>query len=146
MLTIVVAIDGSVVARHALSAVLDLSEELRTIPAIHVVAVVDYFALPAGLSNAPSGAPDLLSSDAETALAVAGEIALTRHFSLECRVLQGDVVSEVLAYAERIGASMIAIGTHGRKGIRRAVLGSTCEGLLRESKIPVFAVHMDEPA
>ena len=75
MLKIVVAIDGSVVARHALSAVLDLSEELREAPAVHAVAVVDYLTLPAGLANAPSWAPDLLCSDAETALAVAAEIS-----------------------------------------------------------------------
>ena len=59
-------------------------------------------------------------------------------------MLQGHVVSEVLTYAGQVGASMIAVGTHGRKGIRRAVLGSTCEGLLRESKIPVLAVHIGE--
>jgi nucleotide-binding universal stress UspA family protein len=144
MLKIVVAIDGSVVARHALSAVLDLSEELREAPAVHAVAVVDYLTLPAGLANAPSWAPDLLCSDAETALAVAAELARIRHRALECRVLQGHVVSEVLTYAGQVGASMIAVGTHGRKGIRRAVLGSTCEGLLRESKIPVLAVHIGE--
>lgn len=144
MLRIIVAIDGSVVARHALSKVLDLAEELREPPAIHAVSVVDYLTLPAGLANAPSWAPDLLSSDAETALAVAAELARTKHCSLECRVLQGHVIAEVLAYASKINASVIAVGTHGRRGIRRAVLGSTCEGLLRESTIPVIAVHLDK--
>ncbi len=144
MLKIVVAIDGSVAARHALTAVLDLSKELREVPAIHAVAVVDYLTLPAGLGSAPAGAPDLLSSGAETSLAVATELAHTRHQSLECRVLQGHVVPELLAYAHQIGASMIAVGTHGRKGVQRALLGSTCEGLLRETKIPVLAVHIAE--
>ena len=144
MLKIVVAVDGSLAARHALSAVLDLAAELREPPAIHAVAVVDYVTLPAGLGNAPKGAPDLLSNDAETALAVAKELARTRNLSIECHVVQGHVVTELLAYAHQVTASMIAVGTHGRKGIRRALLGSTCEGLLRESDIPVIAVHAAE--
>jgi nucleotide-binding universal stress UspA family protein len=141
---IVVAIDGSLGARHALSAVLNLADELREPPAIHAVAVADYVTLPAGLDKAPSGAPDLLSSEAETALAVATELARARHRTLECHVLHGPAVREVLAYAEKIGAAMVAVGTHGRKGIRRALLGSTCEALLRESTIPVLAVHLAE--
>ncbi len=141
---IVVAIDGSLGARHALSAVLNLADLLREPPAIHAVAVADYLTLPAGLDKAPTLAPDLLSSEAETALAVAVELARARDRELECRVLHGPAVRQVLAYAEEIGAAMIAVGTHGRKGIRRALLGSTCETLLRESTIPVLAVHLAE--
>jgi len=43
--------------------------------------------------------------------------------------------------AGEIPADMIVIGTHGRKGLKRAMLGSTCDGVIRESEIPVLAIR-----
>lgn len=49
-----------------------------------------------------------------------------------------DVISEV---AERVGADAIAIGTHGRGGLRRALLGSVAEAVIRRAMVPVFVVR-----
>lgn len=138
---IVVATDGSLIARNALSAALDLVSQLCRPFELHVVSVVDYITAPAGLGKAPVMAPDLLATDAETALAVAQEIALERGVVIETKVLRGHVAHEVLSYAEREGANMIVVGTHGRKGIVRAMLGSACEEILRDSPVPVLTVH-----
>ena len=56
---------------------------------------------------------------------------LTRQFGLE----QGRPVAELITLAGRIGADLIVTGTHGRKGIERALLGSTAEGILRASSL-----------
>lgn len=56
-------------------------------------------------------------------------------------VVQGPVVEAILKYSRKIDATTIVIGTHGRKGVTRALLGSTCEGVLHRAEIPVFAVH-----
>lgn len=139
--TLVVAFDGSAEARRALHVAFDFADALGAGTDVHVVSVVDYVSLPGGLTKAPAGAPDILASDAETELRVADEIATAAGRRITTRVLRGPVVSEILKYAQEIGATLILVGTHGRKGVARAVLGSTCESLVRQSEIPVLTVR-----
>lgn len=141
-LRLVVAFDGSAQARQALHVALELTNALQAQSDVHVVSVVDYISLPAGLTQAPVSAPDLLASDAETELRVATEIARAAGQRIKTQLLRGPVAVEVLKYARAIRAALIIVGTHGRKGIVRAVLGSTCESLVRDSEIPVLTVHV----
>ena len=138
---IVVATDGSFVAQQALLTALDLASKFREPVEVDVVAVVDYVSAPAGLGKAPVMAPDLLRAEAESALEVAWQLATERGIAIRTHLLHGHVVREVLTYAEREGAGMIVVGTHGRKGIVHAMLGSACEQIVRDSTIPVLAVH-----
>ena len=59
----------------------------------------------------------------------------------EGNVLEGQPVCEIVAYAKRIGANAIVIGTHGRSGLSRLFMGSVAEGVLRSSAIPVLTVR-----
>ena len=138
---VLVAVDGSHAALHALDAVFALAKELQREPEIHGVSVVDYFDVPGALGEAPSAAPDLLADEAETALAVAAERAARSEKRIRSHIERGPVVDAILALAREIHADMIVVGTHGRKGLQRAVLGSTCEAILRRSDIPVLAVR-----
>ena len=54
------------------------------------------------------------------------------------RVREGDPAGAILEVAREIGADLIAMGTHGREGVRRAVLGSVCESVVRRAPCPVF--------
>lgn len=125
-MNIVVAVDGSYHSLHALSEALTLAGELSHRPSLYAVCVV---------------APDILAEEAETALAAARELCEERGYQLDAQTLRGHVVSEVLTFARDRQARMIVVGTHGRKGVQRAILGSTCEGLIRSSDIPVLAVR-----
>jgi nucleotide-binding universal stress UspA family protein len=49
----------------------------------------------------------------------------------------------ILDYAEEDGADLIVIGSHGRRGIRRLLLGSVAEEVLREAACPVLIVRED---
>ena len=49
--------------------------------------------------------------------------------------------SEILGAATELGAAMIVMGTAGRRGIERALLGSVAEKVVRSSEIPVITVH-----
>ncbi len=138
---IVAATDGSLISRRALIAAMGLIPKLCVPAELHVVAVVDYVTAPGGLGKAPVMAPDLLAGEAETALEVARETAAEMGVPIETHILRGHVVQEILGYAMRIGADMIVIGTHGRRGIVRSMLGSACEQVVRESPIPVLTVH-----
>jgi len=55
--------------------------------------------------------------------------------------LEGDCVGALLDLAERMNADLIVVGSHGRGGISRAILGSVAEGILRRSAMPVLVMH-----
>jgi len=42
---------------------------------------------------------------------------------------------------EKVGADLVVVGTHGRTGIRRALMGSIAERVVRLSPVPVLTVH-----
>jgi nucleotide-binding universal stress UspA family protein len=48
---------------------------------------------------------------------------------------------EIVAAAREEGADLIAIGTHGRGGLNRLMLGSVCDRVIRLSSCPVLAVR-----
>ncbi len=55
------------------------------------------------------------------------------------------VADAILAEARRWGADLIVIGSHGRGGVRRMILGSVAEGVAQRSTVPVLIVHAGEP-
>jgi nucleotide-binding universal stress UspA family protein len=54
---------------------------------------------------------------------------------------QADAREAVLAVAEEVGADLVVMGTHGRRGIARALIGSVAESVVRTSPVPVMTVH-----
>ena len=74
------------------------------------------------------------------ALRSLGERHLKGSFDVEIEGSE-DVPQAILEAAEDYGADMIAIGTHGRTGLRRVLGGSVAEEVIRQSRIPVFVVH-----
>ncbi len=51
------------------------------------------------------------------------------------------IYERIVTEALRWNAELIVIGTHGRRGMRRLVLGSTAEGVVRHATIPVLLVR-----
>jgi nucleotide-binding universal stress UspA family protein len=56
-------------------------------------------------------------------------------------VAVGHPEDEIPAVAESLGATMIAMATHARSGVRRAVLGSVAEAVLRHAPCPVVMLR-----
>jgi len=59
---------------------------------------------------------------------------------------KGAVHDQVIAEAEASQADLIVIGTHGRRGLGRWVMGSSAEHILRMSPVPVLLVRAPETA
>jgi nucleotide-binding universal stress UspA family protein len=60
------------------------------------------------------------------------------------RLVEGNPADAIVDHAREIHASMIVMGTHGRSGFRRFLLGSTAERVVRMSTVPVLTVHLPE--
>jgi nucleotide-binding universal stress UspA family protein len=56
-------------------------------------------------------------------------------------VKQGDAYRMVNETAEAVGADLIVMGTHGRHGLPRLLLGSVAEKVVRTASVPVLTVH-----
>ncbi|MFP2962797.1 universal stress protein [Myxococcus sp. 1LA] len=67
--------------------------------------------------------------------------AKDRHVRLEVIPGGKDVVATLAQTAERLGVSAIVMGTHGRSGLKRAVLGSVTQSLLLRTDRPVLVVR-----
>ena len=69
-------------------------------------------------------------------------IELKQRFPAATSLLRaGAPWEELLAAASEVKADLIVMGTHGRRGLERALLGSVAEKVVRLSPIPVLTVH-----
>lgn len=139
---LLVPVDFSGSSTAALHRALDLAE--RTGAEVHVLHVVP--GAPAALDDEASTVPPEDRTFYQRAWARAdGE--LTAYFRREHighdvrRVLShGHPAEVVLGYAEAQEVDLIVMGTHGRRGVRRFLLGSVAEEVLRRADVPVLVV------
>lgn len=64
---------------------------------------------------------------------------------MESRVRDGLAAGEILEFAIEMDADLLVIGTHGRSGFERLVLGSVAEKVLRKARCPVLTVPPAQP-
>ncbi|ADD07358.1 ferredoxin (2Fe-2S) / UspA domain protein (plasmid) [Natrialba magadii ATCC 43099] len=128
--TILVPTDGSPVAEDVGTYAIGLAERFDA--AIHVVSVLE-----GGL--VASGDED----EGERAVEELADRARDRGLDVttELREQADAVHEEILAAADERDADLIAMGTTGRSGVGRFLLGSVAEQTLRESSVPVATVH-----
>ncbi|WP_227461595.1 universal stress protein [Cupriavidus pauculus] len=55
----------------------------------------------------------------------------------------GDVAGRILKYVRDTCPALVVVGTHGKTGLTRAVLGSVADQLVRHSPVPVLVVRQD---
>jgi nucleotide-binding universal stress UspA family protein len=64
----------------------------------------------------------------------------------EHRLLIGDAAGEIVRIAEEEGVDLIVMGTHGRTGLSRLIMGSVAEAVVRRSSCAVYTVRQRELA
>jgi nucleotide-binding universal stress UspA family protein len=57
------------------------------------------------------------------------------------RLVDGDPVTEILNVAKDHHADVIVMGTHGRRGLKRMLMGSVAELVVRRAMCPVLTIH-----
>ena len=56
--------------------------------------------------------------------------------------LEGDAAAEIVRYADEVAVDVIVLGTHGRTGVDRLVMGSVAERVMRDSPCSVLVVKL----
>ena len=145
---ILVPTDFSTGAQHAAFTAMELAAATGgSVKLVHLYNPPSLM-LPDGSTFAATPAQLLESTDRAEA-ALAEELHALRARS-DARVqvdgctLMGAAAAEILRLAESGRYDLIVMGTHGRTGIRRLMLGSVAETVLRHAPIPVLTVREPE--
>ncbi len=69
------------------------------------------------------------------------EYAPGRPIACDYEVVEGPPATEIVDRAEGLGADLIVLGTHGRRGLARLLTGSVAEAVLRRAHCPVLALR-----
>jgi nucleotide-binding universal stress UspA family protein len=140
---VVVAYDFSPTSDEALG----LGVEIACREPIHVLQIITAIDSRHGLPVAPVHKADYpyaekiqkMLTDRVTEIFAGRRAAGEVHFFVHSRL--GHPAEEVLGLAHEVGADLILIGSHGRTGVDRLVLGSVSEKVSREAKCPVMVVR-----
>jgi nucleotide-binding universal stress UspA family protein len=68
----------------------------------------------------------------------------TSGLAVRSMIKQGDAWRCILDATDEVGADLIVMGTHGRKGLPRVLIGSVAEKVVRTATVPVLTVHAGE--
>ena len=137
-------VDFSPGADRALAKAEELAKAMNAeIELLHVyqVPVLAFPDTPVTVS--PAFISELVSS-AERALSLLVDNVRARHVSATSHLAQGQPAQEIVARAHAIKADLIVIGTHGRSGFVRFMVGSVAERVVRTATVPVLTVHVAE--
>ena len=96
----------------------------------------------------PSGMIAAADEECDSVLKAAVTACMAEGVSAEKVFVHGSLVDGIVATSRKRHADLIVVGTHGRKGVSRAILGSVCERILRTSDVPVLVVtrHAKAPS
>jgi len=135
-------IDFSDFSRRALDHALGIARWYRsTVTALHVFSaapVATFGPGPVVFEPIVLTAGDREQLLADTKAFIAAESA--PGIAIEAVIREGNVAAEILEQANTMGADLLAIGTHGRSGFERLVLGSVAEKVLRKARCPVLTI------
>ena len=109
------------------------------------VVLVHVYQLP--VYTYPGLEPTLLPgfhAEVSSAASRALEQLASQSGGLRYMLREGDAASEILATAEEVKPTMIAMGTHGRTGFAHVFLGSVAEKVIRKATAPVLTVRVPE--
>lgn len=110
---------------------------------LHFLYVVDsagFASLP--MENSWESVTAMLRDRGEAALEDAVERA--RADRTVTAIVEGAPSREIVAYADREGCDLVVMGTHGRGGLNRILLGSVAERVVRTAHVPVTTVRVGE--
>jgi len=137
---ILIATDGSEYTKNSIDYGIDLAKSTQA--KLHVIYVIDT----AAFASIPMDAAwesmyELLKQEGDEATRYVAEKAEAEGLEVEKLTVEGHPAEEIIKYAEKNSMNLIVMGTLGKSGLDRFLLGSVAEKVVRASKIPVLVVR-----
>jgi len=133
--TCVVPVDFSPESMAAVDMAVDIVGAASGVHVIHVLPIL--------MVNEPGVVWDAIDDDERRRHAgevLAERLADERYEGIDILVTVGDAGEEVITFAEKIEADLIVLPSHGRTGIKRLLIGSVAERVVRLAHCPVLVL------
>lgn len=141
---ILVPVDGSATSNHALSVALEMARAADgRVRLVHFVDPLDFVTGFEGSSEIFT----MLREGAARVLQQVADSVKSAGVPVETHLAErpGDRLGVVIAReAKAWNADLVVLGTHGRRGMQRALLGSGAEQIIRLAPVPVLVIRGDE--
>jgi nucleotide-binding universal stress UspA family protein len=139
---ILIATDDSEPAKKAIGEAITLANAFDA--TLYAVYVVETAEPRPGVTDSATGSDE----DTKADQALQRVISEAEEHGLEgevvSAVVRGQPASAILQHANEQNIDLIVVGTHGRKGIDRLVVGSVAERVIRDSPVPVVTISMND--
>jgi len=138
--TILVPYDGSSHSKHAFKVALDMAKKYKS--KLLMVTVLDtspgYWAQSSLWDNAIFSATNLVTKEFESFESAAKKAKVSFH----SEIIESHSVSKtIVSYSKSKKIDLIVIGSHGRTGFDRLLLGSVANGISQKARCPVLIVR-----
>ena len=139
---IVVATDGSESAKKAVDTAVEIARECETkLYALHVISLgFLYESLPTD-EELEEAFQEKLVTEGKQATAYVENAGRAANVEVESIILRGIPAQEIIYFADRNDIDLIVMGTHGLTGIKKFLLGSVAEKVVRHATKSVLVVR-----
>jgi len=135
---ILIPTDGSETATAALQEAIEIADAYDA--TLHALHVTDTTAIPTNL-DAESALRALDEAGRETLDAAMEQAKMAGVKSVQAKVARGPPYRAILDYVDDHDVDLIVMGTHGRTGLDRYLIGSVTEKVVRLSDVPVLTIR-----
>jgi nucleotide-binding universal stress UspA family protein len=141
---ILVATDFSEGSDEALDRAIEMAKVSGAeIEVLHVIELAEEFPFGTTYFDADYG---VLYASVDRELARRADRARAAGLRCETKIIEGTATTDIIQRAQRIGADLVVVGTHGRTGLAHIVLGSVAERVVRRASCPVLTVPFSRKA
>jgi nucleotide-binding universal stress UspA family protein len=138
---VLVPIDGSEQAQHALTHVIDEMQDVR-VTLLHVINPAEAgYGAQAGIPSYSEEWYEAAREESSRLLDAGAERCEEAGIEVETDTEVGKAARTIADYAEEHDVDHVVIGSHGREGVSRILLGSVAEAVVRRSPVPVTVVR-----
>ena len=151
---ILVAVDGTPTSNRGLAVAARLAREQGA--RLYVIHVIDELVIAPTLNGTAAGATEYIEAMLDNLRTRGRKIVASAEASASKSVsdvhadrvasVGRSVATVILQYARRVRPDLIVLGTRGRRGLTRLVMGSDAENVLREATVPVLLVRAPNAA
>ena len=140
---LLVPVDGSSTSRQSIEKAIAIAEAFKS--EVTVIYVIDPYAFTGVGTDFSYGQAEYLSAataEANEAIEAAKKAFLEHGISVTASIVEGHAIYRgILETAESVKADLLIMGSHGRRGLEKLVLGSVTAQVLSHAHLPVLVVR-----
>jgi nucleotide-binding universal stress UspA family protein len=139
---IMIATDGSELVKRAVDVAIEIAKLSEAkMYAVHVIALEGNSIIHSRDEELKKALREQLTTEGKKATDYVENIGRTANVEVESIILEGNPANEILDFAERNDVDLIVMGTHGKTGFERFLIGSVSENVVRHSERAVLVVR-----